>query len=411
MPRKLSLAVKELASFGRDDDSGDEDADGDVVVMDLSVRTDMVVIPTYDGFRYQIQELNPRLNHCLLERLTQEQLKRYKRLVEAKVEHSQNVSARTCPSKTFCFALGGESKSLLAHARAKDPEATVVAFQIMLPGMTEEELERTTDGQVVTAQFPSGVPLPPVKRLPAEFECPICFKVKKFYKPSDWSMHVHEDVQPSTCTFPNCAEPKSFKRKADWMRHENEKHRHLECWTCDIAECSHTCYREDNFVQHLVREHKVPEPKVRTGRSTSSKSPLTTLGPFQIWPGLPPLEAPTEEDVWALVDRCRKDAAKQPRDESCKFCGNIYNSWKKLTVHLAKHMEQISMPILPLIDQKLLLVGDKRMRSGHQGVDPVSIANQSMPQQKPHNRLDQVSLPLFPTTSQTQLAQSFNVTN
>jgi hypothetical protein len=45
---------------------------------------------------------------------------------------------------------------------------------------------------------------------------------------------------------------------------------------------------------------------------------------------------------------------KQPKDEPCRFCGNICTTWKKLTVHLAKHMEQISMPILTLVEQKQL---------------------------------------------------------
>lgn len=58
------------------------------------------------------------------------------------------------------------------------------------------------------------------------------------------------------------------------------------------------------------------------------------------------------DDIWGLVARCRRDTTKQPKDEPCRFCGNICTSWKKLTVHLAKHMEQISMPILPLVDQK-----------------------------------------------------------
>lgn len=60
------------------------------------------------------------------------------------------------------------------------------------------------------------------------------------------------------------------------------------------------------------------------------------------------------DDIWAIVERCRQDTTKQPKDEPCRFCGNICNSWKKLTVHLAKHMEQISMPILPLVEQKVL---------------------------------------------------------
>lgn len=60
------------------------------------------------------------------------------------------------------------------------------------------------------------------------------------------------------------------------------------------------------------------------------------------------------EDIWAIVEKCRRDTAKLPRDEPCRFCGNICTTWKKLTVHLAKHMEQISMPILTLVEQKQL---------------------------------------------------------
>jgi hypothetical protein len=168
--------------------------------------------------------------------------------------------------------------------------------------------------------------------------------VKKFYKPSDWTKHVHEDIQPFTCTFPNCNESKPFKRKADWVRHENERHRQLESWVCSVQECNHTCYRKDNFVQHLVREHKVPDPKVRTGRAIKPGSEGTQSWQNASYDGL--------DDVWALVDKCHRDSTKLPKDEPCKFCGNICTSWKKLTVHLAKHMEQISMPVLPLVERQ-----------------------------------------------------------
>ena len=58
------------------------------------------------------------------------------------------------------------------------------------------------------------------------------------------------------------------------------------------------------------------------------------------------------DHVWKLVDECRQETPKNPKDEACKFCGNICNSWKKLTVHLAKHMEQISMPVLDVVKHK-----------------------------------------------------------
>ena len=249
----------------------DDDDEQDPITMDLKVRTDPI-IPNQEGYRTHARQLNPRLADFMVERVAQEQLRRYKRLLEFRVKHINAVQNRNCPSGKFCTELGGEAKQLPPKAGSKDPEAPFVGFQITAPGEEDDDEELPPEGTVVAAQFPSGVPLPPVKRLPAEFECPLCFKVKKFYKPSDWTKHVHEDVQPFTCTFPNCQEPKSFKRKADWVRHENERHRQLENWTCNITDCNHTCFRKDNFVQHLVREHKIAEPKQRTGRA-SNKDP------------------------------------------------------------------------------------------------------------------------------------------
>jgi hypothetical protein len=241
----------------------DDDDDHDPVSMDLTVRTDPIN-PSYDGFRAHAKQLNPRLADFMVERITQEQMRRYKRLLEFKVKHLNAVQHKNCASGKFCTDLGGEARPLPPKAGAKDAEPAFMGFQVTAPGSSDDDGEPPMEGNVAPAAFPSGVPLPPVKRLPAEFECPLCFKVKKFYKPSDWTKHVHEDVQPFTCTFPNCGEPKSFKRKADWVRHENERHRQLENWTCQIADCNHTCYRKDNFVQHLVREHKIPEPRQRT---------------------------------------------------------------------------------------------------------------------------------------------------
>ncbi|KAF2626867.1 hypothetical protein BU25DRAFT_74133 [Macroventuria anomochaeta] len=315
----------------------DDDDEQEGITMDLKVRTDPI-IPNQEGFRTHARQLNPRLADFMVERVAQEQIRRYKRLLEFRVKHINVVQNKNCASKGFCTELGGEAKQLPPKAGNKDPDQPFIGFQITAPGEEDDDDELPSEGTVVAAQLPSGVPLPPVKRLPAEFECPLCFKVKKFYKPSDWTKHVHEDVQPFTCTFPNCQEPKSFKRKADWVRHENERHRQLENWTCNITDCNHTCFRKDNFVQHLVREHKIAEPKQRTGRA-SNKDPLASSD---------------SDDIWAIVERCRHDTTKQPKDEPCRFCGNICNSWKKLTVHLAKHMEQISMPILPLVEQKLL---------------------------------------------------------
>lgn len=334
-----------------DDDDDDEGISGDRGYVMKFPNVSQLPVPTLDGFRGQVIQLNPRLDLSLVERFANEQLRRYKALVETKSNHSRAVSEGQCMTGKYCFSQGGDAKLLPPKTGAQDVDGALTQFQV--PGEDEAggDPESLGDGAVTTAQFPVGVPLPPVNRLPAEFECPLCFKVRKFQKPSDWTKHVHEDLQPFTCTFPDCNEPKSFKRKADWVRHENERHRKLEWWTCTIPECHHTCYRKDNFVQHLVREHKFPEPKVKQikAKGKNSGANSNSVAPDTLE------ESRREQEIerlWKLVESCRHDTDRTPRDEPCRFCGNICGNWKKLTVHLAKHMEQIAMVVLALVRER-----------------------------------------------------------
>ncbi|KAL8753515.1 MAG: hypothetical protein Q9184_005399 [Pyrenodesmia sp. 2 TL-2023] len=334
----------------------EEDEDGEAleekgVTIDLSMRAEPIT-PTMDGFRSNVRQLNPRLPPFLIERIAQEQLRRYKKLIEFKVKHAQVLATGKCPSNKHCLESGGEPTYLPSKSSSKETaELSHTGFAIGGAGQSDDELNALAEGVVTPAQFPPGVPMPPVKRLPAEFECSLCFKVRKFHKPSDWSKHVHEDVQPFTCTFQSCAEPKSFKRKADWVRHENERHRQLEWWMCNRVDCNHRCYRKDNFVQHLVREHKLPEPKVKTSKAgkPAVRGPSSQKARMK---GELDDSADELDQVWRLVDECRHETPKNPKEEPCKFCGNVCNSWKKLTVHLAKHMEQISMPVLNIAKAK-----------------------------------------------------------
>ncbi|KAJ6033068.1 hypothetical protein N7499_009338 [Penicillium canescens] len=293
--------------------------------------------PTIEGFKSQIMQLNPRLEPALLHRLAHEQDRRYKLLVGLQQNHSHAVANQTCKSRTFCFSQGGKATVLPQSKAPIESETGQSQFRVKSFSPGNEKQHATSDGTGVAAQYPPGVPPPPVNHLPAQFECPICFEVKKFQKPSDWSKHVQEDIQPFTCTFPRCTEPKSFKRKADWVRHENEKHRQLEWWTCAFSECHHTCFRKDNFVQHLVREHKMPEPKLKTGKASEAD-----IAPNNR----------REKDVkrlWQMVEECRHETDRTAQSEPCRFCGNVCSDWRKLSVHLGKHMEQLAMPVLHLV--------------------------------------------------------------
>ena len=316
--------------------TGDEDMDSDGMADDTDVPFDLTLlkdlpIPTLPGFMNKLRNGNPRLPQFLSERIGHEQVQRYRKLVELKVKHAQAVDQGNCPSGPNCSIRGQQS--------------AISGFD-----GEKEETEAPVDGTVSAAQYPSCFPLPPVKRLPATFECPFCFQAKLFQKPSDWTKHVYEDFQPFICTFQECPDPKSFKRKADWVRHENERHRQLEWWICSQKGCSHKCYRRDNFVQHLVREHRMPEPKARAskpnrpavrGPAKMKRESLKDLG-----------DGTSEDGVLKMVEACHVVTTKTAHDEPCRFCGNVCTSWKKLTVHLAKHLEQIGAPVLALVMQK-----------------------------------------------------------
>lgn len=333
-------AVPQARPTAADDEDDLDMADDKGLVMDFP-PVSRLPVPTFEGFQAQIMQLNPRLEPALIQRFAQAQLRRYKNLVELQQKHSMAVANGTCKSGNNCFALGGKESLLQQRKNPVDSEAGQTQFHITdFSQGCDQPSYVLGEGAIATAQFPPGVPLPPVSRLPARFECPLCFEAKTIQKPSDWSKHVHEDLQPFTCSFPECNEPKSFKRKADWVRHENERHRQLEWWTCSFHECSHTCYRKDNFVKHLEREHKMRVPKVKKTKGSAAAENSSDSYREQEF-----------EHLWQTVDECRHETERTPRQEPCRFCGNICSSWRKLTSHLGKHMEQLAMPVLELARQ------------------------------------------------------------
>ena len=330
-----------------DDEDEEDEEDGEVDTdnatgankashEDLSIHT-ISINPDLDGFREHALRLNPRTQSFLVDRLAQEQLRRYKELVGHKIRHAQDVFRNRCASGSRCLARGGQPTYFSARQNSKGEKS-----QIFFVRSHTDSAEVEANGAIV-ASFQHGIPEPPVSQLPAIFECSLCFKERKAVnKPSDWTKHVHEDLQPFTCTFKMCStEKKSFKRKADWVRHENECHRHLEEWRCNYPECQHVCYRSDNFSQHLIREHKVPDWKNKTRGSTSSKLRAQAATQYG-----------QEEELMARLHRiCHSTSPAKPESEPCAFCGLISPSWKKHQVHLSKHMESIAMPILTLVEQ------------------------------------------------------------
>lgn len=203
-----------------DDDDGYYDG-GDARTGNSSIFED--ITPDIVGFRQQVLQMNPKLaeqNTYLVDRIAHQQLVRYKTLLKSKLKHMQQTASRVCPSGHMCIASGGSAIPLdvRGDSRGMDPLSTTY------DGGSDGDAT-PLEGIITAESFPPDIPMPPTSSLPAEFECQLCYSTKKFNKPSDWTKHVHEDVQPFTCTWDRCREPKIFKRKADWVRHENEGHR------------------------------------------------------------------------------------------------------------------------------------------------------------------------------------------
>lgn len=335
-PATAPVSVPAAVSVGDMDSEDEEDAEEesyeDVDEKQAVAKSIDGIEPTFEGFKEHILRLNPLLrddNTYLADRLAYHQVARYKQLLGLKVKHLNSIAGHRCSSGSMCIGQGGRATALEGKGDARqNKSATSARYD---PG----EGDRTPLEDALTQQsFPPNIPMPPTSTLPAEFECQLCFVTKKYKKPSDWTKHVHEDVQPFSCTFGPCKESKIFKRKADWVRHENEGHRHLEWWTCNVDECRHRCYRRDNFLQHLVREHKFPEPKHKTKKAIQ--------------------RAGRTEPALVKVQECWHKDENPASLEACRFCGNRFLNLKKLTVHLAKHMEQISLPVLRLVARKEL---------------------------------------------------------
>lgn len=312
-------------ALDENDDDDDDDEEEDHSMRGNPNQIDSITA-NFAGFRQHVLQLNPSLERdasYLADRIAHQQLVRYKQLLSVKVKHLG--MGANCPSGPVCVALGGSAIPIDHKGNSKPSNPHSLGFDPDDEGAPPE-------GLINQESFPADIPMPPTPALPAEFECQLCFSRKQFQKPSDWTKHVHEDVGPFTCTWPGCREPKTFKRKADWVRHENEGHRHLEWWTCDVEECRHKCYRRDNFLQHLVREHKFQEPRVKT------KAAIKKAG--------------ATDPTWQKVEKCHVNTSNRPQDEPCRFCGRTFATWKKLTVHLAKHMEQVALPVLRLVEAK-----------------------------------------------------------
>ncbi|KAI1388240.1 fungal-specific transcription factor domain-containing protein [Hypoxylon trugodes] len=169
-----------------------------------------------------------------------------------------------------------------------------------------------------SADLPPGYPPPPTREMSlGEFECYICYRVKPFENPSDWVVHIQEDLQLFSCTWPDCHHTEAFGRKSDWIHHENVFHIRGG-QVCAVDGCGETFPTRREIRQHLDTKHGGAEIEMNGGEGHKPELYHTQV-------------------------------ARLPQNEPCCFCRKTFSSWTDRSSHLARHMEYINLPILCLL--------------------------------------------------------------
>ncbi|KAK2750547.1 ankyrin repeat protein [Colletotrichum kahawae] len=150
------------------------------------------------------------------------------------------------------------------------------------------------------------------------FECPYCRTICSVRDRYEWKQHVFSDLQPYICTFQDCEQPlRLFETRGAWFKHELEAHR--QRWSCMFCNLPNYSKSPDDLQKHFEESH--------SGNVTSHQLPWV----------LKACERLQEDDII-----------------SCCLCEEWIptptspNNLKSFSLHLARHLQQISLASIPL---------------------------------------------------------------
>jgi hypothetical protein len=124
--------------------------------------------------------------------------------------------------------------------------------------------------------------------------------------------HVFRDLRPYVCSFEKCPDPgRLFVTRHDWIYHEQQMHRRK--WIC-LSGCAKDLPSKASMVHHLLTKHS----------STIS-----------------------ERQVSTHADMCEREV-NETESDFCLICREGMPT-SRLYHHLATHMEELALFVLPLI--------------------------------------------------------------
>ncbi|KAI1178527.1 hypothetical protein F4777DRAFT_100632 [Nemania sp. FL0916] len=208
------------------------------------------------------------------------------------------------------------------ESRSQKSRTTVVTFStvaesVLLGAGTETGRPQTVYAEsVVAGRWSARVPPPPKPTREVngteQYECPYCHMNldAKLVKDSvAWKRHVFRDLRPYSCTSMDCKNPnKLYTTRHEWKYHEMQIHRRN--WVCYKCDC--TFEEKAALVQHLRDNH----PGNWTDRQLSV--------------------------ILEMSERPMDDSVILP----CSLCKSQL-SLAKLLDHLAAHMEEIALFVIP----------------------------------------------------------------
>ncbi|KAJ4111334.1 hypothetical protein NW768_011909 [Fusarium equiseti] len=144
-----------------------------------------------------------------------------------------------------------------------------------------------------------------------QVECPFCHAMldsATIKSRMSWKRHVFRDLRPYTCTYDECSNPdKMYATRHDWIYHEMQMHRRQwKCQKCDVI-----FRNKDSMADHLSKSHS---------ESVATQLPIL----------LEMSERPLDDD----------------HRMKCALCPSQI-SLNRLLEHLAQHMEEIALFVLP----------------------------------------------------------------
>ncbi|THX96308.1 hypothetical protein D6D03_08817 [Aureobasidium pullulans] len=218
------------------------------------------------------------------------------------------------------------SKEVLDRSKAAAPRSvfsTSARTTFSSVGHTTIQDDRTRVSRPRTRYAASNVAgsnatrVPDIPRCPpeeTEFECPFCHTELDWAKMQDrttWKRHVFRDLRPYVCTFENCHESERlFVTRHDWICHEQQMHRRR--WICPEG-CTEDSNSKAAIVEHIRKHHSS---------------------------GL------EEHQISIVADMCEREI-DVTEWEQCLICLKKM-SLHGLQQHLATHLEEIALFILPI---------------------------------------------------------------